>query len=132
MDPVDKLNSVQVFVSIICQPGLFLSSTFDVLPSPSNIQQWKISTDAGYTLCRKDVFTTAHILGACKVALKQRIYTFRHDVVLWEIVSLLNTFIGSIESVVTKEQNFIKFVKKGSKVKQKRLFMWVRYTKVSI
>ena len=40
--------------------------------------------------------------------------------VLRDIVSSLHTFTGSIESVVSKEQNFIKFVKKGTKVKQKR------------
>ena len=55
-----------------------LVSTFDVLPSPSNIPRWKISTDAACTLCKKDICTTAHILGACKVALKQGRYTFRH------------------------------------------------------
>ena len=54
------------------------------------------------------------------MALKQGRYTFRHDVVLRELVSSLNTFIGSIESVVSKEQNFIKFVKKGTKIKQKK------------
>ena len=80
----------------------------------------KISTDAACTLSGNDVGTTAHILGACKVALKQGRYTFRHDVVLRELVSSLNNFIGSIELVVSKEQNFIKFVKKGTKVKQKK------------
>ena len=97
-----------------------LASTFDILPTLSNIRRWKISTDATCTLCRKDVCTTAHILGACKVALKQGRYTFRHDVVLREIVSSLKTFIRSIESVVSKEQNFIKLVKKDIKVKQKK------------
>ena len=96
-----------------------LASTFDNLPSPSNIQRWKISTDAACTLCRKNVCTTAHILGARKLALKQGRYTFRHNVVLREIVSSLKTFICSIESVVSKEPNFIKFVKKGTKVKHK-------------
>ena len=80
----------------------------------------KISTDAACTLSGNDVGTTAHILGACKVALKQGRYTLRHDVVLRELVSSLNNFIGSIELVVSKEQNFIKFVKKGTKVKQKK------------
>ena len=32
----------------------------------------------------------------------------------------LNAFICSIESMVSKEQNFIKFVKKGTKVRQKK------------
>ena len=106
------------------------ASTFDILSSSSNIRQWKISTDATCTLCKKDVCTTACILGACKVALKGR-YTFRHKVFLREIVSSLKTF-SSIESVVSKEQNSIKFVKKGTRVKRKRLLMWVHYTKVLI
>ena len=38
-----------------------LGSGFDVLPSPSNIRRWKISTDAACALCKKDVCTTAHI-----------------------------------------------------------------------
>ena len=57
---------------------------------------------------------------ACKVALKQGRYTFRHDVVLQEIVSSLKFFICSIESVVSKEQNFIKLVKEGTKAKHKK------------
>ena len=46
-----------------------LVSTFDILLSSNNIRQWKILTDAVWTVCRKDVCTTAHILGTCKVAL---------------------------------------------------------------
>ena len=97
-----------------------LASTFDILPSPSNIRRWKISADATCTLCRKDVYTTALILGPYKVALKQGRYTFKNDVILQEIVSSLKTFLRGKESVVSKEQNFIKFVKKGTKVKQKK------------
>ena len=41
------------------------ASTFDIPPSPSNIRRWKISTDTAYTLCMKDIWTTALILGAC-------------------------------------------------------------------
>ena len=40
--------------------------------------------------------------------------------VLWEIVSSLKTFICSIELMKSKEQSFIKFVKKGTKVKHKK------------
>ena len=54
------------------------------------------------------------------MTLKKENYTFRHDVVLWETVSSLKTFICSIELVVSKEQNFIKFVKKDATVKQKK------------
>ena len=38
------------------------------------------------------------------------------------------TFICRIELVKSKEQSFIKFVKKGTKVKHKKLLMWVHYT----
>ena len=114
------------------QVSFCLVSTFDVLPSPSNIPRWKISTDAACTLCKKGICTTPHILGACKVELKQGRYSFRHDVVLWEIISSLNTFTGSVELVVRKEQNIITFVKKCTKVKQKRLLMWVCYARVLI
>ena len=55
------------------------------------------------------------------MTLKKENYTFRHDVVLWETVSSLKTFICSIELVVSKEQNFIKFVKKDATVKQKKI-----------
>ena len=44
-----------------------LASTFDILPSSNNI--WQILTDAAWRLCRKDVCTTAHILGICKATL---------------------------------------------------------------
>ena len=48
-----------------------LASTYDTLPSPTNLKRWRITTEAMCTLCSKDVCTTAHILGACKVALQQ-------------------------------------------------------------
>ena len=44
-------------------------------------------------------------------------------------ISSLKTFISIVESVVSKEKDFIKFVEKGSKVR-KGLFMWVHYTSV--
>ena len=46
---------------------------------------------------------------------------------VFQDISSLKTFTSTIELVVSKEQDFIKFVNEGSKVK-KRLFMWVHYT----
>ena len=56
-----------------------LASTYNTLPSPTNLKRWRITTETMCTLCSKDVCTTAHILGACKVSLLQGRYTFRHD-----------------------------------------------------
>ena len=65
-----------------------LASTFDTLPSPTNLKKWRITTEAVCTLCSKDVCTTAHILGVCKVSLQQGRYTFRHDTVLQRSLNL--------------------------------------------
>ena len=98
-----------------------LASTYDTLPSPTNLKRWRIITEAICTLCSKDVCTTAHILGACKVALQQGKYTFRHDTVLHQVMEALQTFISNIkEAVPISAKSSIMFVKKGAKVPCKR------------
>ena len=39
-----------------------LASTYGTVPSPSNLKMWRITTEPMYTLCSKDVCTTAHII----------------------------------------------------------------------
>ena len=98
-----------------------LASTFDTLPSPTNLKRWRITAEAKYTLCCKDVCTTAHILGACKISLQQGRYMFRHDTVLHKIIESLKSFILNIKQAVPiSPKPFIKFVKKGTKVPNKR------------
>ena len=72
------------------------------------------------TLCSKDVCTTAHILGACKVALQQGRFTFRHDTVLHQVIEALQTFISNIKEAVPISAKSSMFVKKGAKVPHKR------------
>ena len=98
-----------------------LASTFDTIPSPTNLKRWRITTEAMCTLCSKDVCTTAHILGACKVSLQQGRYTFRHDTILRKIIESLESFILNIKQAVPISPKLsIKFVKKGTKVPHKR------------
>ena len=98
-----------------------LASTYDTLPSPANLKRWRITTEAMFTLCSKDVCTTAHILGACKVALQQGRYTFRHDTVLNQVIEARKTFISNIkEAVPISAKPSIMFLKKGAKVPCKR------------
>ena len=86
-----------------------LASTYDTLPSPTNLKRCRITTDTMCTLCNEDVCTTSHILGACKVSLLQGRYTCRHDTVWRHVIAALKTFISNIIETV-------KFVKKGAKV----------------
>ena len=45
-----------------------LASTYDTLPSSTNLKWWRITAETMCILSSKDVYTTAHILGACKVS----------------------------------------------------------------
>ena len=79
-------------------------------------------------LCNKDTCTTSHILGACKVALSQGRFTFRHDNVLRIIISNIRSSIKTIKSSVpsSKQPIEIKLVKKRNHSKnQKFFFQWV-------
>ena len=98
-----------------------ISSTYDTLPSPSNLKRWKLTIEASFFLCNKDRSTTSHIFGACKFALSQGRFTFRHDSILRIIISNIRYFIKNIESAVptSKQPMKIKFVKKETRVKIK-------------
>ena len=90
-----------------------LASTFDVLPSPSNLKRWRICTEASCSLCHKNICTTAHVLGSCKVALSQGRFTFRHDSVLSDIVESLKSFLLELPQTAPHKANKIAFVKQG-------------------
>ena len=93
-----------------------LSSTFDVLPSPSNLKRWRICTESCCFLCGKDICTTSHVLGACKTSLSQGRYTFRHDAVLKELVQSLKVFLADLPTAAASGINKISFVKAGKGV----------------
>ena len=92
-----------------------LGATFDTLPSPSNLHGWIISAETPGQFCHKQICTTAHILGACKVALQQGRFTFQHDSVLNVLLSTVQSFLSSYTVSKTICHTSIKFVKAGSK-----------------
>ena len=98
-----------------------LASAYGTFPSPANLKRWRITTETMFTLCSKDVCTTSHILGACKVSLQQGRYKFRQDTVLHEVIEVLKTFVLNIKDTVPISPKLsIKFVRKGTKVPRKR------------
>ena len=72
-----------------------IASKCDTFPSPTHLKSCRITMEAMYTLCSKDLCTTAHILGACKVSLLQGRYTFKHDTVLCQAIEAVKTFISN-------------------------------------
>ena len=69
-----------------------LGAMYNTSPFPSNLHHWHINPEASCLLYKKQVCTTAHVLGACTVALRQGCFTFRHDSVLIVLVVALESF----------------------------------------
>ena len=106
--------------SLLKMPSFLLSfclnATYGTLPSPSNLKRWQITTEASCFLCKKKVCTSAHILGACQVALQQQRFTYRHDSVLMMLVSVLSQFLSSFVPSQDSSTKMI-FVKEGQTLK---------------
>ena len=94
-----------------------LASTYDTLPSPSRLHRWEKTADPSCFLCNKEICTTAHILGACNVALKQGRFALIHDSVLEILYSNIDSFLSNYKVSHNKSQS-IKFVKAGEQVKK--------------
>ena len=93
-----------------------LTSTFDILPSPTNLKRWRTTAIVIYTLCSKNVHTTTLILGACKVLLQKGRYTFRYGTVLHKIIESLKSVILNInQAKPISSKSSIKFVKREQK-----------------
>jgi len=95
--------------------SFYIQWTFYILPCPSNLFRWKLSTDSLCTLCKTPSATVSHILSGCKVALKQGRYTYRHDDILAGIVKCLRDFLAIYNPSLPSEDDNINFVKAGGK-----------------
>ena len=80
-------------------------ATYDTLPSHFNLHHWHINPEASCLLCKKQVCTTAHVLGACTVAL------FWHDSVWRVLVVALESFLSSKKSINAQSNNSINLLK---------------------
>ena len=118
------LSTNQSHISEKSTLNSFSVSLIDTLPSPSNLKRWKLTAEASCFLCNKDTCTTSHILGACKVALSQGRFTFRHDNVLRIIITNIRSSIKNMKSTVPTSRHpiKIKFLKKGTRVKKQEFF----------
>ena len=98
-------------ISILAMPpnllSFCLSSTYDVLPSPRNLRCWGICSEASCFLCQKEVCTTAHILCACKKALSQGRFTFRHGSVKPRLINACGSLNCSFIMTYVKLTTFI-------------------------
>ena len=67
-----------------------LRSAYDLLPSNANLVKWGKTDDPSCPLCNSRQ-TLEHVLSACKVALAQERYTWRHNQVLKELTQTVRS-----------------------------------------
>ena len=97
-----------------------LNATFNTLPSPSNLERWKIQTEALCNLCSHSPCTVPHVLSGCKFALNQGRYEFRHDRVLRELVVSIKEFIKNVKDQEHGPSSGIDFVIEGKAPRTKQ------------
>ena len=68
------------------QLSIVLRAASDTLPTPMNLQRWKIQTGSACSLCNCLRPTSAHILNGCPTALQQGRYTYHYDQVLLSLL----------------------------------------------
>ncbi|XP_069107365.1 uncharacterized protein [Argopecten irradians] len=93
--------------------SFLLKSTYDLLPSPTNLFTWGIKDNAECVLCRKPA-NLAHVLTSCQVALSDGRYTWRHDQVLKEVAASLDRARRK-KRTISKGPKFVTFVKSGTR-----------------
>ena len=96
-----KTSSAYLMVMPANITSFCITSKCDTFPSPTHLKRFRITTEAMYTLCSKDLCTTAHIVGACKVSLLQGRYTFRCDTVLCQAFEAVKTFISNTKEAAS-------------------------------
>ncbi|GFN82030.1 polyprotein [Plakobranchus ocellatus] len=79
------------------------ASVYDLLPSNANLVRWGKKDDPTCPLCQGRQ-STEHELSSCKVVLSQGRYTWRHNRVLQELASLINTAEGEIHPSSTSSK----------------------------
>ena len=98
-----------------------IGSTYNTLATPSNQLRWGMLSDNTCKLCQKPNCTITHILSGCYFSLEKGRYTYRHDLVLTELVADIENFLEKKGNSTPKIINTIKFVKEGTHIKSKPL-----------
>ena len=96
-----------------------IGSTYNTLATPSNQLRWGMSSENNCKLCQKPNCTITHILSGCYFSLKKGRYSYRHDLVLTKLVADIENFLEKKGNSTPKIINKIKFVKEGTRIKNK-------------
>ncbi len=93
-----------------------IKSTYDALPSPSNLAIWGLSNNSNCVKCQQRG-TLQHILCACPKSLGSGMYTWRHDQVLSVIGKFVKELVDKFNALPLPSNTRptgIPFVKEGA------------------
>ena len=99
-------------------PTLHLRSTYDLLPTPTNLKQWGIIDDDTCSACNKTRGIVEHVLAVCGSSLQK--YTWRHNKVLQVLADTIETQCTRINRTSAKEEpnQVINFHREGEQPQQ--------------
>jgi hypothetical protein len=106
-----KLTWNDIWMMESSRISFLLRSVYDVLPSPTNLYNWGLVDDATCKLCQKPA-NLEHVLSACKTALTDGRYTWRHDQVLKVIADGFDKSRRQVRPI-RKKVEFINFQRAG-------------------
>ena len=94
-----------------------IRSTYDLLPTPTNLAIWGKTDDVKCKLCQKPC-NLEHILSSCNTALTQGRYTWRHDRVLEKLAHHLEKCRTQANKTKRTREGHIQFVRAGQTPKR--------------
>ena len=94
--------------------SFFLRAISDTLPSNTNLTLWKLSEDPTCQLCKDQPAYLRHVLSACKTALSEGRYTWRHNQVLKVLANDIEEAIKLRPPTTRIQSRFIEFRKEGT------------------
>ena len=89
-----------------------LRSTYDLLPTATNLKLWGLTTDDKCTICKTHRATLAHTLSACTGSLQR--YTWRHNQVLEPIARRTEDLSQVLEEKGQSPHEDMMFVREGA------------------
>ena len=97
-----------------------VQSCFNTLPSPNNLQRWKLSQDQSCPLCKKPCCTLPHVLSGCSFSLNNGRWTYRHDCVLKVFLEGLEEILAERKKCKDSVTPWVKFLPAGQSSQKKR------------
>ena len=98
--------------------SFLLRSTYDLLPTPTNLKQWGMTQDDICLDCGKSRATLEHILATCSNSLQK--YTWRHNQVLKVLSEATKTQCENISLINTTIDEDVRFVREGTQPSAKK------------